>query len=374
MWGLLKNLADLSKSFFGGAKPYSNIPSDFSEESLVSQSKTDGILRDVCSRRSFLLKLSLLSGLLLSAQSAGALTVKGVSYTSLADLAKRFGMSVKTLRARKAQKLYNKYVSLNFEVHRRDMTLNNNKIWLGFPVVEYKGLLYVANADVSDTLVPILYPRGGKYMPRLRTIVIDPGHGGKDNGAISKPYRLYEKNLTLDISLKLAKVLRAKGYKVYLTRYGDKFIELQNRPAYANKIKADMFVSIHINAASPSASGIETYALTPVGQSSTNAAGSAAANKRKYSGNANDDWNVLLAHYIQKDMVAKLSGLDRGTKRARFAVLQSAAMPAVLVECGFISNNADVRKLSSDKYRQKIATAIASGISRYASTLARLRK
>lgn len=370
MWGILKGFKALSKNFFGLD------PRCKKAQSVVSirRGESEDGARPACSRRKFLCGLPLFLGLLLASQSASALTVKGVSYTSLAGLAKRFGMSVKTLQARKVQRLYNKYVSLNFEVHKRDMTLNGGKIWLGFPVVEYKGLLYVADADVSDTLVPILYPSGGKYMPRLNTIVIDPGHGGKDNGAISKPYRLYEKNLTLNISLKLAKALRAKGYKVYLTRYGDKFIELKNRPAYANKIKADMFISIHINAASPSASGIETYALTPPGQSSTNASGSSAANKRKYPGNANDDWNVLLAHYIQKDMVAKLSGIDRGTKRARFAVLQGAAMPAALVECGFISNNADVRKLSSDKYRQGIANAIASGISRYASTLARLRK
>lgn len=327
-----------------------------------------------CTRRSFIARLALPLAIALAANSAEALVVKGSRYTSLIDLAKRFGMSIKTIQYRKIQRMYNKYVSLNFEIHRRDMTLNGSKIWLGFPVVEYKGTLYVADADVSDTLVPILYPRGGKYMPNLRTIVIDPGHGGKDKGAISKTYGLHEKNLTLDISLKLAKILRQKGYKVYLTRYGDKFIGLDERPAYANKVKADMFVSIHINAAGASASGIETYALTPVGQNSTNAPAATPISKRKYAGNSADDWNALLAHYIQKDMVAKLSGVDRGMKRARFAVLQDAKMPAALVECGFISNSSDARKLASDKYRQNIANAIASGISRYASTLARLRK
>lgn len=369
MWGALKSVDAFAKNLFGGSFLNLNIKS-----SPKSDSSESFFCNSNCTRRTFFLKLFAASIFLSAAQSAQALVVKGTNYVSLSELGKRFGMSIKTVEARKSQRLYNKWASLTFEIHRRDVLLNGNKIWLGFPVVEYKGMLYIASADVSDTLVPILYPKATKYMPSLRTIVIDAGHGGKDKGAISKSYGLYEKDLTLDIALRLAKILRLKGYKIYLTRSSDKFLELQDRPSYANKLKADMFLSIHINAAGASASGIETFSLTPSGQNSTNASGKTIADKRKFIGNSNDDWNTLLAHYIQKDMVSGLSAEDRGSKRARFVVLQDTKMPAALIECGFISNNSDIRKLSSPVYRQKLANAIANGVFRYANTLVRLKK
>lgn len=326
------------------------------------------------SRRSFLKSAALFAFLFGSGKDSSAMKIKGVEYVSAAYVAKRFGMKYKTLSPRKAQRVYGSGVSMDFSVHKRDMSLNGLKIWLGFPVAENGGMLYIALADVENTLVPILQPHRLKPPPPLSHIVIDAGHGGKDKGAMNTPLGLYEKNLTLDISRKLAKILRARGYRVTLTRDRDVFIELPDRPLKANRLGADMFVSVHINAAGPSASGVETYALTPRWQTSTNASGVTAADKRLLAGNSMDDWNTLLAYYLQREIAAATKAEDRGVKRARFAVLRDAKMPAALIECGFISNSAEARNLGSDAYRAKIAKAAADGIARYASTISRFKK
>lgn len=325
------------------------------------------------SRRGFL-RLAVAAPLALCAAiSEGATSFKGVDYTPLSKLAKLFGMKCQTLEFKKKQRVYGKSVSLNFEIHRRDMYINGRKIWLGAPVIESKSMLYIPTLDIEKTLTPILYPQKIKNPPALKRIVIDPGHGGKDKGATNK--NLYEKFLTLDISARLAKILRAKGYQVALTRNRDVFLELPTRPAFANANGADLFVSVHINSAVSSApSGVETFALSPAGLPSTSSAAFRPSDARKLTGNDSDPWNVLAAYYVQKSLKDGTNALDRGVKRARFAVLQTSKAPAILVECGFISNPSESAKLATPNYRESIAQSIAAGLSNYGAMLSRVRQ
>ncbi len=332
----------------------------------------DGELSKKYSRRTFLKTIGLGALLSVASPSVFAIDVKGVYYVSIAKLARRFGMKYKTIVAQKRQRVYSKNFSMTFDVNRRDMDLNGVKVWLGDPVVEMKGLLYISSRDIEKTITPIVYPKVSNVPPPLRHIMIDAGHGGKDKGAISKTFGIFEKNLTLDISSRVATYLRKMGFKVTLTRYKDQFLELADRPAKANKYGADLFLSIHINAASPSASGVETYSLTPKGQASTNASKLAVKDKRNFNGEVQNSWNTLIAYYIQSELKEIASSPDRGSRRARFAVLQDGKMPAALVECGFISNNAEARKLSTARYRDTLAKAIADGVLRYSKTLRRL--
>lgn len=324
------------------------------------------------SRRGFLKLIGLGALFVGASQEASAIDVKGVYYISIAKLARRFGMKYKTIIAKKRQRIYSSNFSMTFDVNRRDIDLNGVKVWLGDPIVEMKGLLYISSRDIEKTITPIVFPKVSNVPPPLRHIMIDPGHGGKDKGAISKTFGIFEKNLTLDISSRVATYLRKMGFKVSLTRYKDQFLELPSRPAKANKVNADLFLSIHINAASPSASGVETYSLTPRGQTSTNASKLAVKDKRNFNGEVQNSWNTLLAYYIQSELKETAFSSDRGSRRARFAVLQDGKMPAALVECGFISNNAEARKLSTASYRDALAKAIADGILRYSKTLRRL--
>ena len=321
------------------------------------------------SRRDFILSLL---GLSCVAPSAVALTVKDTEYIPISQFAQICGMRYKTTVAKKAQTVYSKYSRINFIVNARSINLNGTTVWLGHPIVEYKGMLYLAKRDYFKTIRPIMYPQNNGVPPRLFNIFIDAGHGGKDKGAINKRFGIYEKSLNLDIALRLGKILRASGYNVSYSRTGDTFLDLPDRPAMANKRRADLFLSIHCNAASPSISGIETFALTPRAMPSTTSAKASKGDYVKYDGHANDEWNQMLAYYIQRALHTATRSSDRGVKKARFAVLKDTRMPASLIECGFISNDAECRKLMSAEYRQSIARTIANAVMNYHNTLRRL--
>ncbi|MEJ2695011.1 MAG: N-acetylmuramoyl-L-alanine amidase [Candidatus Sulfobium sp.] len=225
-----------------------------------------------------------------------------------------------------------------------------------------------------------------------KIIVIDPGHGGHDPGAIG-PNNLYEKDVVLDISLKLKKILSANPkLKVYLTRDKDEFIPLEERTAIANSKNADLFVSVHANASnSKDARGVETYFLN---WTDNEEAIKVAARENQISlknmknmKKDNDvldimlgdlmrenkrDQSLLLANYIQKTLVDELSREYRGivdlsTKWAPFYVLFGARMPSVLVEVSFISNPHEEKLLSRTRYREHLAKSIADGIEKYMS-------
>ncbi|MDQ6861673.1 MAG: N-acetylmuramoyl-L-alanine amidase [Verrucomicrobiota bacterium] len=169
-----------------------------------------------------------------------------------------------------------------------------------------------------------------------RTIVIDAGHGGFDRGGVPHQ-RIGEKGLTLDVAQRLAGVLRANGYHVILTRNSDVFIPLGQRVAIANSYKNATFVSIHFNSASrPGANGIETY---------------------YYRSDA-----AALATRIHRNVVSISPSENRGIRRRGYFVLRRAAIPAVLVECGFLTNPTEGSYAQNAQYRQRLAEQIARGI------------
>ncbi len=221
---------------------------------------------------------------------------------------------------------------------------------------------------------------------RNKIIVIDAGHGGKDPGAIG--YRGYrEKMIVIQIAHRLRKILNSRGYKIYMTRNGDRFIKLRNRTAYANKKDADIFISIHANSVSrkkaSKACGIECYFLSP--SRSKRAAKVAAkensadmSDMKKYE--QNNFLGLLNRHKIiasnklaidlQRGMLGSLNRSyknvkDGGVREGPFWVLVGAQMPAVLVEVGFVSNPKEARRLVNAKYQKKLAIGLADGIERY---------
>ncbi|MFZ6016630.1 MAG: N-acetylmuramoyl-L-alanine amidase [Nitrospirota bacterium] len=227
-----------------------------------------------------------------------------------------------------------------------------------------------------------------------RKIVIDPGHGGHDPGAIG-PRGLYEKNVVLDIALKLKEILLTDpANEVFLTRETDIFIPIEERTVIANNKNADLFISIHANA-SPrrKARGVETYLLSWTNDEEAMrvaARENAISLKRmkeqmeKYKSDLDiilsdlrrenkRDESIKLAHYIQKSIVSTLNSgykniLDLGVKQALFYVLFGAKMPSILVEVSFISNHEEEKLLSKDSYRLQIAKAIAAGLNTYVTS------
>lgn len=172
-------------------------------------------------------------------------------------------------------------------------------------------------------------------MAKKYKICIDAGHGGIDCGAVNGNF--YEKEAALIIACKLGRVLNLAGVEVIYTRTNDSNVELEERTAFANKNAADYFISIHLNAAAnKQANGIETFAYSE----------GSVAHK--------------LASAVQKELIARTGATDRKVKTANFYVLRKTAMPAILVETGFISNDVEAKALFSDGYQ----TIIANGISK----------
>jgi N-acetylmuramoyl-L-alanine amidase len=226
---------------------------------------------------------------------------------------------------------------------------------------------------------------------KIRRIVIDPGHGGHDTGTLG-PLGLEEKNVVLDVALRLRRlILRKLGCQVVMTRSTDRFIPLEERTAIANEDGADLFISIHANASrDPSARGIETYYLnfTTNPEALAVAARENATSEqsvfqlqnliRKIALSAKIDESKDFARVVDHQLVLHLDEdgdpqPDRGIKKAPFVVLIGANMPSILVEISFLTNPHDERLLERPQFRQEIAQALYDGIARYAERLGTIR-
>ena len=223
-----------------------------------------------------------------------------------------------------------------------------------------------------------------RFRHGLGRIVLDPGHGGRDPGAVGLS-GLREKNLALDIALRTRRALRrvSPGNRIYLTRTTDRYVSLPDRTSFANEHDADIFVSIHVNSArSRRIHGIETYLLSEA--SSARALRLAARESGTTLARMSDLQKILndlglrskvtesrqLARQVQQAMLSRMRPSYRGirnlgVKRGPFYVLLGARMPSILVEVAFISNRSEARRMRSPKYRQALAEGIARGIMRF---------
>ena len=220
----------------------------------------------------------------------------------------------------------------------------------------------------------------------LRKIVLDPGHGGKDPGAIGVG-GIAEKDIVLSVAKKLARKLKTElGVQVVLTRHDDRFVPLEERTAMANSEEADLFISLHVNASLNSeASGIETYYLDNTTDEA--AIRLAARENRTSRRNISDlqfilsdmmqnmklEDSITLAHRLQGALVGGMTKVmsdvkDLGVKKALFHVLVGARMPSVLVEMFFISNRVEARALSQDSHQDALVEALYEGIQKFGQT------
>jgi len=300
-------------------------------------------------------------------------SVYGREYVALGDVMRVFALKAQSGRDRSVT-LFSPQARARFVVDSREAELQGVKYWLTGPPAVKGGQMWLPAMDVVKTLDPLL--RGGGLTAHwpLRTIVLDPGHGGDDQGSRGRN-GLVEKQLTLDLARRLHGLLVAKGYRVLLTRTDDRDVALQSRSAFARGNHADLFMSIHFNSVTSSSEprGAETYCLTPSGAPSTSnkTTSPIASDFVSFVANRFDADNVVLAHFVQQHLVRGTGAAERGVKRARFEVLKDLVCPGVLVECGFLSNPADLRLISQDAHRQKLAAAIASGIEAYKQTARR---
>lgn len=221
---------------------------------------------------------------------------------------------------------------------------------------------------------------------RKKIIVLDPGHGGKDPGAIGRSFRTYEKNITLAMGRELKKQLEAKGFKVYMTRSTDIFIPLRKRVAIARSYHADLFISLHADsAANRKAQGLSVYALSEKASDKEAEALAERENKADiidgmdFSDNSPEINDVLIslsqndsrnksskfAGYVVNEMRQKVKLVSNAHRFAGFAVLKAPDIPSVLLELGYLSNYTEEKNLRQPAYRRKLAQAITKAVVRY---------
>jgi N-acetylmuramoyl-L-alanine amidase len=224
---------------------------------------------------------------------------------------------------------------------------------------------------------------------KIRRVVIDPGHGGHDSGAVGRG-GVKEKDVALSVAKSVAAQLRARGLEVVLTRTGDTFVSLEDRARKANALKGDLFISIHCNSAhSKKLRGIETYTLNTSADrySIRLAARENATSQRGVSDlqliladlatKANTGESSRLAGQVQRSLVRSLKARhsdirDLGTKEALFYVLLGTRMPAILVETSFLSHPEEEKRLGTSAYRNDLARAIADGVRSFLTERERL--
>jgi N-acetylmuramoyl-L-alanine amidase len=326
-----------------------------------------------------------------AAPSLAVLRIGRVDYVRVTDVAARLGLALKWEGLRHVE-LLDAAGSIELPAPAasdgREIRVHGLAVWLGEPVVARSGQAYLSRIDYEQRLVPLLQPKSGAHPPpRPRIIALDPGHGGSDSGTKNPRLGYMEKNFTLDVALRLKKVLETAGYEVVMTRTADlplnRKLELVDRDIFANVHRADLFLSIHFNAGASdkdvTSHGTEVYTFAPDGQSSTAHWGkdADAEPNREFPAMAPslrfNAWNVVFAHAMHVELHRRLGTEDRGEKIAHWGVLRSLNCPGILVESAFISNDAEGRRVATPAFREEIAEAMALGIRDYVAILDSLR-
>lgn len=249
--------------------------------------------------------------------------------------------------------------------------------------------LPIVKPEIQPPLLVTALPPLVAVTPRDRSkkvIVIDPGHGGKDSGAIGNG--LMEKDIVLQIGSQLVEKLRAQGYTVYMTRSNDTFIELKDRTKFANDKEADLFISVHANSIPKTsdplaAQGLETYFLSPT--RSERSMRVAALENSEDMGEMGAYGKLSFLSFLNKEKIIASNKLgidlqkgilgnlrkqfpnvhDNGVKEAPFWVLVGAQMPAVLVEVGYISHPDESTRIADEKYQRWMVDGLVEGVARY---------
>ncbi len=295
--------------------------------------------------------------------------VSGWDYLSVENVARFYGFAGSVEPINRTVRLDNGANQLEVTLDSREAIVNGVRNWLCFPVIEREGKYLISRIDLAKTIEPQFRPHMIRNLGRLKTVVIDPGHGGPENGAGSSFGR--EKDFTLDVAKKLKPLLEARGLRVVMTRDRDELVPLPERARIANNTRDSVFVSIHFNATdyNSSATGFEIYSLTPRGAPSTQDNAMLSHFVNMQAGSAVDANSLVLSTSVYHAMLGYLPEFDRGIKRARFAVLRLTNIPAILVEGGFLTERDESKEIADAQWRTKLAEAIATGIDGYRNLL-----
>jgi len=299
---------------------------------------------------------------IVSASAWEEITHGGTKYVTARSIKQFYGFT-KFHKVGSKLTLENKSVAMQIRENSQECIMNTVKFVLSYPVVHKSGRTLVSQTDLIKLIDPVLRPNYIKEAQGFRTVILDPGHGGKDPGAVNQ-YG-HESKYALKVSLMVRNLLKAKGFNVIMTRSTDKFLSLTQRVALANRYKNAVFVSIHFNSGGAGkARGIETFTLSPKGIAHYGRTKRSSDNRSR-PGNAQDSSNIALATAVHGSSLRRVGVPDRGIKRARFSVLSTIKHPAILVEGGFLSHAYEARQIHNSNYQRSLATGIAEGIMKF---------
>jgi N-acetylmuramoyl-L-alanine amidase len=315
--------------------------------------------------------IGLVSVCMMSYRAFGAadwhiIKLNGHDYLTVENISKFYGLPADVVPA-VGDRVQTETVKnpLEFVSGSREVIINGARSWLCFPLIEQDGKFLVSRTDVAKTIEPLVRPHRVPNVGNVETVVLDPGHGGHDKGAVSRYGN--EKDFALDVARKLRALLQTKGLRVIMTREGDYFVPLDVRAQIANAARNSIFVSIHFNATNddPDATGFEIFSFTPRGAPSTSDNAVTPTSLSMQAGSVVDNQSLALSACIYHSLLGHIPEFDRGIKRARFAVLRLTRVPAVLIEGGFLTERGESRLIASQDWRAKLAAAIGVGIENY---------
>lgn len=290
--------------------------------------------------------------------------IDGRDYVSVESM-KRFYNFTKLTRSGDSIVLENSKVEMNLKIGGNECLMNGVKFVFSNVVATQGDKSYVSRMDLAKLIDPVLRPNFIKNADDFRTVILDPGHGGKDPGATNSIGT--EAGYNLNVANKVKALLTAQGYKVIMTRDSNNFLSLQERVDLANAVnESAVFVSIHFNSGGRAARGIETFTLSPPGVAHYGRDFKPADNQLRV-GNEHDSANIALATSVHGSILRRLQKhtFDRGIKRARFSVLSGVKHPAILLEGGFMTHPYEARLIANDSYQNAIAGGIVDAIAKY---------
>jgi N-acetylmuramoyl-L-alanine amidase len=290
--------------------------------------------------------------------------IDGRDYVALESI-KQFYNFTKLTRSGASMVLETSKLEVKLKVGGNECLMNNVKFILSYPVATLGSKVYVSRIDLAKLIDPVLRPSFIKNAGDFRTIILDPGHGGKDPGATNAYGTEAGYNLKLAGMVKTR--LEAQGYRVLMTRESNRYLSLQERVAFANAVKERaIFISIHFNSGGRAARGVETFTLSPPGISHYGR-DFRTDDKQSRAGNEHDSANIALATTVHGMILRQLgkNTLDRGIKRARFSVLSGVRHPAILLEGGFLSHPSEARLIDNQAYQNDLANGLVEAVTRY---------
>ncbi len=291
----------------------------------------------------------------------------GIPYVDLNQVAEKFKFS-KVQRKGTHHTMHSRKINISMTAGDFSLFINKVRFKTSYPVLEKEGEGLISLTDVNKVLGTVLILSRDKNEKPLSfdTVVIDAGHGGADSGGADDGSG-YEKTYTLDTALKLKAICEKQGLKVVMTRESDIMVERAARVEIAAAVPNSIFVSLHFGYWKPEKRGCCTFSLTPAGTPS-HPRSNQAENLENQPGNQHDAANIALATSVHSSVIRSLGLVDLGLARDRFTLLAEAAQPAILIEPAMLSNPESAALIADDQWRQRLAEAIAAGITRYRQT------